>query len=292
VKNHSPSPLRPHNTSALSPPPRNRIAAVPFVYRLHRLVREIRARVAAGEFGPWQLLHGSYLQDWLSPPPRNQLAGELRHWWPLTGLRRHRIPLVRSDGIRNRRTHRIPRCGNHHHVPERPAQSTATFGPGAATGPLKKVDTEDAAIVIFKTQSGVLGSVIVSQISAGRRNRLWFEFDGEHRSAVFNQENPETAWLGSQISAEILNRDPAHGSPAQRRLSKLPAGHPQGYAQCFENFIDDTYAAVRGEAREGLPTFDDGARSAHIIDAVLDSAKTGQWVTVTDPALLVASELA
>jgi hypothetical protein len=35
VKNHSPSPLRPHNTSALSPPPRNRIAAVPFVYRLH-----------------------------------------------------------------------------------------------------------------------------------------------------------------------------------------------------------------------------------------------------------------
>jgi predicted dehydrogenase len=135
--------------------------------------------------------------------------------------------MVRSDGLRNRRTHRIPRCGNHHHVPERPAQSTATFGPGAATGPLKKVDTEDAAIVIFKTQSGVLGSVIVSQVSAGRRNRLWFEFDGEHRSAVFNQENPETAWLGSQISAEILNRDPAHGSPAQRRLSKLPAGHPR-----------------------------------------------------------------
>ena len=142
----------------------------------------------------------------------------------------------------------------------------------------------------FKTQSGVLGSVIVSQVSAGRKNRLWFEFDGEHRSAVFDQENPETVWLGSRISAEILNRDPAHGSPAQRRLSKLPAGHPQGYAQCFENFIDDTYAAVRGEAREGLPTFDDGARSAHIIDAVLDSAKTGQWVTVTAPALSVASE--
>jgi predicted dehydrogenase len=80
--------------------------------------------------------------------------------------------------------------------------------------------------------------------------------------------------------------------PHKDGLSKLPAGHPQGYAQCFENFIDDTYAAVRGEAREGLPTFDDGARSAHIIDAVLDSAKTGQWVTVTDPALLVASELA
>lgn len=44
------------------------IDGAPLVYRFHPLVREIRARVAAGEFGEfgaWQVLHGSYLQDWL-----------------------------------------------------------------------------------------------------------------------------------------------------------------------------------------------------------------------------------
>ncbi|MGC0239392.1 Gfo/Idh/MocA family protein [Arthrobacter sp. SD76] len=45
-----------------------KIATVPFVYRFHPLVREVRARVEAGEFGRWQLLHGSYLQDWLLDP--------------------------------------------------------------------------------------------------------------------------------------------------------------------------------------------------------------------------------
>jgi predicted dehydrogenase len=196
---------------------------------------------------------------------------------------------VRPDGIRRERIASLV-AATTITVPERPTQSAATFGTGTASGPLKRVDTEDAAIVTFRTDSGVLGSVTVSQVSAGRKNRLWFEFDGEHCSAVFDQENPETIWLGSETSAEILNRDPSRGPPDQRRLSKLPAGHPQGYAQCFENFIEDTYAAVRGEPREGLPTFDDGARSAHIIDAVLDSAKTGQWVTVTAPSPSVASE--
>lgn len=105
--------------------------------------------------------------------------------------------------------------------------------------------------------------------------------------AVFDQENPETVWLGSQTLAEVVQRDPAQGAPEQRRLSVLPAGHPQGYAQCFENFVADTYAAVRGERREGLPTFHDGVRSAHIVDAVLRSARTGRWVDVELPSAAV-----
>jgi predicted dehydrogenase len=63
-------------------------------------------------------------------------------------------------------------------------------------------------------------------------------------------------------------------------LSTLPAGHSQGYAQCFENFVADTYASIRGEVREGLPTFNDGLRSAHIIDAVIRSARSNTWVDV------------
>jgi predicted dehydrogenase len=238
-----------------------RVATVPFVYRFHPLVREIRARATAGEFGTWQLLHGSYLQDWLLDPadtnwrvtsatggPSRTFADIGSHWCDLlefvTG---ERIASVSADFTTT--------------VPQRP-------GPD---GSPVSVDTEDAASVLFRTERGVLGTVTVSQVSAGRRNRLWFEFDGSVKSAVFDQENPETAWLGGASSDEVLHRSPGHGSADQRRLSVLPAGHPQGYAQCFDAFVDDTYAAVRGEHREGLPTFRDGARSADIVAAVVDS---------------------
>ena len=45
-----------------------RIATVPFVYRYHPMVREARALVQDGSVGALQLIHGSYLQDWLLLP--------------------------------------------------------------------------------------------------------------------------------------------------------------------------------------------------------------------------------
>ncbi|MFZ2994758.1 Gfo/Idh/MocA family protein [Sphingobium sp.] len=261
-----------------------RIATVPFVYRFHPLVREIRARAQDGEFGRWQLLHGSYLQDWLLSPhatswrvdssrggPSRAFADIGSHWCDLmefvTG---ERIASVAAAATIT--------------VPQRPATSQQSFSSGASAGPLITVDTEDAATIMFRTQSGVLGTAVISQVSAGRKNRLWFEFDGAFKSAVFDQETPETMWLGSEGSIEIVQRDPGRGSADQRRLSSLPPGHAQGYAQCFENYVADTYAAVRGELRDGLPTFADGARSADIIDAVMQAAATGRWVDVAASA--------
>jgi predicted dehydrogenase len=259
-----------------------RVATVPLVYRFHPLVREIRARALAGGFGAWQLLHGSYLQDWLLPSgatnwrvdaaqggPSRTFADIGSHWCDL-------MEFVTGERIET------VICEMTTTIPERPVPSG-----GAHAGERMRVDTEDAAAVLFRTRSGVLGSVTVSQVSAGRKNRLWFEFDGAEKSAVFDQENPETAWLGSEASDEIIRRTAGHGAPDARRLSTLPAGHPQGYAQCFEAFVDDTYAAVRGEHRDGLPTFADGVRSARIVDAVVESARTGTRVAVVDHRELI-----
>lgn len=59
-----------------------------------------------------------------------------------------------------------------------------------------------------------------------------------------------------------------------------PPGNAQGYAQCFEAFVADTYATIRGETRDGLPTFDDGLRSACIVEAVLKSSGTASWTPI------------
>jgi predicted dehydrogenase len=60
----------------------------------------------------------------------------------------------------------------------------------------------------------------------------------------------------------------------------LPAGHPQGYQDSFNAFINETYAAIRGHQAEGLPTFADGLRAAMLTAAVVESAATKTWVEV------------
>ena len=148
-----------------------RMLAVPFVYRYHPLVREIRARRMNGEFGAWQLLHGSYLQDWMLDTgtanwrvdaarggPSRAFADIGSHWCDLVewvaGVRFHEV--TARLGITR---------------PERPTGSAATFGSSDGTngaGTLRPVTTEDVAAILLRTEEGVLGSLTVSLVSAGR----------------------------------------------------------------------------------------------------------------------------
>jgi predicted dehydrogenase len=167
-------------------------------------------------------------------------------------------------------------------VPQRAAvaSSEAFSAPSGDGGERRAVDTEDAAFVLFETAGGAFGSMLVSQISAGRKNHLWFELNGEHTSVAFDQEQAETLWIGRRDRAETIYRDAAHLSADAARLAWLPAGHAQGYDDCFDLFVADAYAAIAGKAPEGLPRIGDGVRAARITDAVLASAGTGSWTEV------------
>ncbi|MGW2047741.1 Gfo/Idh/MocA family protein [Streptomyces sp. NPDC001858] len=263
------------------------VLAVPFVYRYHPLVREIRDRRLRGEFGAWQLLHGSYLQDWMLAEDAMSWRVDPAHGGPsraFADIGSHWCDLVEwVAGVRF--TEVTARLGTT--VPTRPTGTGPSFT-ATTGGPRAEVRTEDVATVLLRTGDGVLASLTVSQMSAGRKNRLWFELDGAAASAVFDQENPETAWLGAPDGARVLVRDPNHGSAEQRRLSRLPAGHAQGYADCFTSFVADTYAAVRGAVPEGLPTGADGVRSARIVEAVLSSSASLAWTDVAAEAVPVA----
>ena len=258
-----------------------RVATVPFVYRYHPVVREARARIAQGELGPLHLIHGSYLQDWLLDPASNNwrvdpaLGGASRvfadigsHWCDLVEwVSGERFAEVSASFATV--------------IAERGAVTGQSFTTPAAGGALQAVASEDVAAAMFRTGAGTLASLTVSQVSAGRRNRLWFEMDGAHASVAFDQEDPERLWIGRPDQREeTFVRGPGAGSAEQRRLSTLPAGHAQGYAQCFEAFVADTYAAIDGEQPEGLPTFDDGLRSARIVDHVIASARSRAWTAI------------
>jgi predicted dehydrogenase len=165
------------------------------------------------------------------------------------------------------------------HAEDRPAFSAAD-----GDGEVRDVGTEDAAVMQFETDRGALGTTVVSQISAGRKNRLWLELDGADAALAFDQEDPETLWVGRREAATLVRRDPEHLSPPAARLATLPPGHPQGYADCFDLFVADVYAEIRGEApRDGVPRFADGLRAAQVVEAALASAQEERWVEVAAP---------
>ena len=242
------------------------VAAVPFIYRYYGLVREIRERIRSTPDNRLWMLHGSYLQDWLAGVDQSNwrvdpaAGGASRafgdigvHWCDLmefvTG---HRITTV-----------------------------TATVGNAfeRAGGPSQN-RTEDGAVLTFATDHGAIGSLVVSQASAGRDNRLYFSFDGPEESYEFDQQLPERAWIGRRDESRLITRNPAKAAASPVGLEPVPAGHPQGYQQCFNDFVADAYGALRGTPSDTLPTFADGLRAAHLTRAVLESARTGSAVAV------------
>jgi predicted dehydrogenase len=89
------------------------------------------------------------------------------------------------------------------------------------------VDTEDAVSLSFVTDGGVLGSAVICQVAAGRKNRLYVEVSGTETSFAFNQEEPELLWLGRRGGSELLMRDPDRPSADAARRCTLPAGMPR-----------------------------------------------------------------
>ncbi len=257
------------------------VATVPFVYRYHPVVREARARIAHGELGPLHLIHGSYLQDWLLDPASNNwrvdpaLGGASRVF---ADIGSHWCDLV--EWVSGERFAEVSAAFDTV-IAERSTDTGQSFTSAAAGGAMQAVTSEDVAAAMFRTGAGTLASLTVSQVSAGRHNRLWFEIDGARASVAFNQEDAERLWIGlPDQREEVFVRGPGAGSAEQRRLSLLPAGHAQGYGHCFEAFVADTYRAIEGERPDGLPTFEDGVRSALIVDRVITSARTRAWTAI------------
>jgi predicted dehydrogenase len=261
-----------------------RIATVPFVYRYYPTVREARERVRTGVSGPIRLIHGSYLQDWLLRPEDDNWrvdaaeGGASRafadigsHWCDLAEfVSGHRIARLSARMLTA--------------LPERlRSEAHAAFASADGHGAPKPVDTEDAALIQFETDGGALGTAVISQISAGRKNRLLLEVDGAEEALEFNQEEPEALWVGRREAVTLLKRDPEHLTAAAARYNVLPAGHPQGYGDCFDAFVAETYGAIEaGAAPDGLPQFQDGLRAARLTDAVLTSAGEERWVDLTN----------
>ncbi|HTX99803.1 MAG TPA: Gfo/Idh/MocA family oxidoreductase [Bacteroidota bacterium] len=266
------------------------VHGVDFNYRFYPLVQQARSMVREGSLGKVYLAHGHYLQDWLfhntdynwrlepSVSGASRAVADIgSHWFDLvqfiTGLRVTRV------------------CANLatvHPTRLRPAAATETFARSGAEGKETPMSTEDAAVVLMRFDNGAMGAVTVSQVSAGRKNREWFEIDGSKSALSWNQEEPNSLWVGHRDQPnEVLIKDPSLLSDAAKSYAHYPGGHPEGYPDGPKNLFLRFYDAVRNNERFSaeeaeFPTFEDGHRENLIVDAVLESNRTQRWTAVQE----------
>jgi predicted dehydrogenase len=263
------------------------VAAVAYNLRFYPLVTEARQRIAAGALGPIHAVHGAYLQDWLLhdtdwnwrlEPAR---GGALR---AVADIGTHWLDMI--SWVTGQKVVRLlADFSTVHPVRQRPVGEVRTFagkgGPPVARVPVA-VTTEDQAAILLRLENGAVGTLMVSQASAGRRNALSFQVDGAGGALAWNSEEPNRLWLGHRDRPnELLDKDPALLSPLARSRSAYPGGHQEGYPDTFRQLFATVYAYIeRGDlsAPREFPTLADGHREMLHCDALLESSRTGRWV--------------
>ena len=264
-----------------------RVDAVAYNLRYYPLCQEARAIVSSGAIGQPQLIHGSFLQDWLLFPTdwnwrlEPNLGGELR---AVSDIGTHWLDLMMW--ISGRKV--VELCADLATVIPvryRPRGRVESFQQ-AGSGPSDEVPitTDDYASILLHLENNVRGVVTVSQVSAGRKARLWFELNATEGSLAWNSEAPNTLWIGRRDTAsEELPKDPALLSPQARGYAAYPGGHAEGYPDTFVQLFRDFYGYLeRGKFDEPrtFPTFETGHHEMLLCDAIAKSARDRAWTAV------------
>jgi len=146
------------------------------------------------------------------------------------------------------------------------------------------IHTEDYATVMLRFKGGVRGVFTVSQVCAGRKNRLFYEVDASKSALAWDSERPNELWIGHRDRPnELLLKDPSLLAPEARQYASYPGGHNEGFPDTFKQLYSAIYRYLgRGDfnAPPDFPTFEDGHKEQLLGEAILRSAKEGHWVTV------------
>jgi predicted dehydrogenase len=263
------------------------VGAVTYNLRYYPLCQEARALIHKGAIGQVNLVHGSFLQDWLLFPTDwnwrldAKLGGELRavsdigtHWLDLvTWLTNSKVSELCADLATVLPTRR------------RPKGRVETFQKASAADTEEvMISTDDYASVLLHFENEARGVMTVSQVSPGRKARLWFEVDGSEGSLVFDSESPNVLWIGRRDRAsELLPKDPALQSPESRGYAAYPGGHPEGYPDTFVQLFREVYGYIEaGDMRAPriFPTFETGYEELVLCEAIAQSAQSRSWVHV------------
>ena len=239
-------------------------------YTGYPMVRQAREMVANGEIGKIRVVQVEYPQDWLTVEQDFKQA----NW--------------RTDPNQSGAGGSTGDIGTH-------AFNLACFITGLeveslaadiqAFVPGRQVD--DNAHVMLRFAGGARGMLWSSQVAPGNENALRIRIYGEAGGLEWAQEDPNYLWhtpFGEP--KRLITRNGAGAGDAAARMSRIPAGHPEGYLEGFANIYTEAANAIIA-AREGkpipdrvvFPSVQDGLKGVQFVSAcVRSSARNAAWV--------------
>lgn len=251
------------------------IFALTHTYAGYPAVRQARTLVQEGYLGEVRKVLVEYIQDWLMEP-LEQSGNKQAEW--------------RTDPARSGIAGSVGDIGTHAehlveyvtglHISALCADLT-TFVSGRAL--------DDDANILLRLENGGKGILTCSQIAAGEENALTLRVYGSKAGLEWHQQVPETLYLKQPGQPQqIWRRGQPYMSSAAQSLSRLPAGHPEGYYEAFANIYRAAIADIRrvqaGQpALEDYPTVSDGLRGMNFIAGAVESSQKGAiWVEVAN----------
>ena len=244
-------------------------------YTGYPMIRQARAMVAAGDLGKIRMVHAEYIQDWLAD--RAEDTGSKQAGW-------------RVDPAKAGAGGSIGDIGTHAHnlacfvtglKVERLSADLSSFVEGR--------ELDDNANMLLRFVGGAKGMLWASQVAVGNENGLSLRVYGDKGGLEWRQEEPNRLWftpLGEP--KRLLTRGGAGANAAAAAVSRIPAGHPEGYLEGFATIYAEAaeliHASDAGEAPPdglALPTLADGIDGLAFIEAcVASSQNDGAWTAL------------
>jgi len=230
--------------------------ALTFTYTGYPMLREARARIAAGEIGTVRKVIVEYLQGWLANPVEQ--AGNKQATW-------------RVDPQRSGLGGCITDIGTH-------AFNLAEFATGLRiTSMLGDLGTvvagralDDDATILLRFDNAARGHIAVSQIASGERNDLTLRVYGDHGSLSWSHEAADRLRISGSDGVERILWQGSHGlARTTAAATRLPTGHPEGFIEAFSNIYGDFANAMRGPRSDLMQTVDHGIRAMAFVETAV-----------------------
>jgi predicted dehydrogenase len=249
-----------------------RIFALTHNYTGYPLVRRMREMARGGELGDLRLVQVEYPQEWLTGP--TETTGNKQAEW-------------RVDPKRSGAGGALGDIGTHAYnladyvtgldIAEICAELTS-FGAGR--------QLDDNVQILLRYASGARGALWASQVAPGHENGLRLRVYGTKGGVHWVQANPnylEYTPLGEPM--RTITRGGPDSGAAAARVTRVPAGHPEGYLEGFANIYSDVALAIKaartGEkppAESHFPDIEDGVKGLAFIEAAVASSRAnGAW---------------
>jgi predicted dehydrogenase len=265
------------------------VNAVHFNLRYYPMVRQMKNMRENGELGDIYSIMGSYLQDWLFLQTdynwrlEPDKSGDSR---AIADIGSHLLDLTEYvTGLKV--TEVMADFSTVHKTRLKPLKAIETYsGKMLQASDYEEVpiNTEDHATVMLRFDNGNKGSVTVSQVNAGRKNRLNIEIAGSKSNFEWCSEKPNELWIGKRETAnQHLMKDPSLFTKEAAALISFPGGHNEGFPDTSKQMFKEVYAAVR-EGKQpdnpSFPTFADGNRELLICERIIESHRKQAWIKI------------